>query len=57
MLAKGNLEVIVALPSEREIRFTSFFRRSRQILYATRFCQLRDRFGVLWSIIHERTMA
>ena len=24
--------------------------------YATRFSQLRDRFGVSWSIIHERTM-
>jgi len=25
--------------------------------FATRFSQLRDRFGVSWSIIHERTMA
>jgi PhnB protein len=25
--------------------------------YATRFSQLRDRFGVSWSIIHERPMA
>jgi PhnB protein len=22
--------------------------------FATRFSQLRDRFGVLWSILHER---
>lgn len=25
--------------------------------FATRFSQLRDRFGVSWSIIHERPMA
>jgi PhnB protein len=25
-----------------------------ETFYATRFSQLRDRFGVLWSIIHER---
>jgi PhnB protein len=25
--------------------------------FATRFSQLRDRFGVSWSIIHERTTA
>jgi PhnB protein len=25
--------------------------------FATRFSQLRDQFGVWWSIIHERTMA
>jgi PhnB protein len=28
-----------------------------ETFYATRFSQLRDRFGVSWSIIHERTMA
>ena len=33
MLAKGNLEVAVTLPSNTEIRFTCFFRRSRQILF------------------------
>jgi PhnB protein len=26
----------------------------QETFYATRFSQLRDRFGVLWSIIHER---
>ena len=26
----------------------------KETFYATRFSQLRDRFGVLWSIIHER---
>lgn len=33
MLAKGNLEVAVTLPSEKEIRFTCFFRRPRQVLF------------------------
>ena len=33
MLAKGNLEVTMTLPSDTEIRFTCFFRRSRQILF------------------------
>ena len=28
-----------------------------ETFFATRFSQLRDRFGVLWSIIHERPMA
>jgi PhnB protein len=28
-----------------------------ETFYATRFSQLRDRFGVSWSLIHERTMA
>jgi PhnB protein len=28
-----------------------------ETFYATRFSQLRDRFGVLWSLIHERPMA
>ena len=28
-----------------------------ETFYATRFGQLRDRFGVSWSIIHERAMA
>jgi PhnB protein len=26
----------------------------QELFFATRFSQLRDRFGVLWSIIHER---
>ena len=26
----------------------------QETFFATRFSQLRDRFGVLWSIIHER---
>lgn len=25
-----------------------------ETFYATRFAQLRDRFGILWTIIHER---
>ena len=33
MLANRNLDVTVTLPSETEIRFTCFFRRSRQILF------------------------
>ncbi len=28
-----------------------------ETFFATRFSQLRDRFDVSWSIIHERTMA
>ena len=28
-----------------------------ETFFATRFSQLRDRFGVLWSIIHERPLA
>jgi PhnB protein len=28
-----------------------------ETFFATRFSQLRDRFGVSWSIIHERAMA
>jgi PhnB protein len=28
-----------------------------ETFYATRFSQLRDRFGVSWSIIHERATA
>ena len=28
--------------------------KMEETFYATRFGQLRDRFGVLWSIIHER---
>ena len=28
-----------------------------ETFFATRFSQLRDRFGVSWSIIHERTVA
>jgi len=28
-----------------------------ETFYATRFSQLRDRFGVSWSIIHERPRA
>ena len=27
----------------------------QETFYASRFSQLRDRFGVLWSLIHERT--
>jgi len=26
----------------------------QELFFATRFSQLRDRFGVLWSVIHER---
>jgi uncharacterized protein YndB with AHSA1/START domain len=33
MLAKGNAEVTVTLPSETEIRFTRLFRRPRQVLF------------------------
>jgi uncharacterized protein YndB with AHSA1/START domain len=33
MLAKGNAEVTVTLPSETEIRFTRFFNRPRQLLF------------------------
>ena len=33
MLAKGNVEVTVTLPSETEIRFTCFFCRPRQVLF------------------------
>lgn len=33
MLANGNLEVTVTLPSDAEIRFTCFFRHSRQTLF------------------------
>lgn len=33
MLAKGNLDVAVTLPSETEIRFTCFFHRPRQVLF------------------------
>jgi uncharacterized protein YndB with AHSA1/START domain len=33
MLAKGNLNVTVTLPSDTEIRFTCLFGRSRQILF------------------------
>ncbi|HTB96416.1 MAG TPA: SRPBCC domain-containing protein [Terracidiphilus sp.] len=33
MLAKGNLEVTVTLPSETEIRFACFFRRTRKTLF------------------------
>jgi PhnB protein len=29
----------------------------QESFFATRFSQLRDRFGVSWSIIHERKMA
>jgi len=29
----------------------------RETFFATRFSQLRDRFGVSWSIIHERAGA
>jgi PhnB protein len=29
----------------------------QETFFATRFSQLRDRFGVSWSIIHERAMA
>jgi PhnB protein len=29
----------------------------QETFYATRFSQLRDRFGVSWSIIHERPRA
>lgn len=28
----------------------------QELFFATRFSQLRDRFGVLWSIIHEKPM-
>ena len=33
MLANGNLEVAVTLPSDTEIRFTCLFRRTRQLLF------------------------
>lgn len=33
MLGKGNLEVVVTLPSETEIRFTCLFQRKRQTLF------------------------
>jgi len=33
MLANGNLDVTVTLPSETEIRFTCLFRRSPQLLF------------------------
>jgi uncharacterized protein YndB with AHSA1/START domain len=33
MLARGNPEVTVTLPSDTEIRFTCLFRHSRQILF------------------------
>ena len=29
------------------------YMQMKETFYATRFSQLRDRFGVLWSIIHE----
>ena len=29
----------------------------QETFYATRFSQLRDRFGVAWSIVHERPRA
>jgi PhnB protein len=28
----------------------------QETFYATRFSQLRDRFGTLWTLIHERPM-
>jgi PhnB protein len=28
----------------------------QETFYASRFSQLRDQFGVLWSLIHERAM-
>jgi PhnB protein len=33
------------------------FMRMQETFFATRFGQLRDRFGVNWMIIHERPMA
>ncbi len=32
------------------------YMRLGETFFATRFSQIRDRFGVSWSIIHERTM-
>ncbi|MHB1675572.1 MAG: SRPBCC domain-containing protein [Acidobacteriaceae bacterium] len=47
MLAKGNLEVTVTLPSETEIRFTCFFHRLRQTLFEawTRVEHIRHWWG------------
>jgi PhnB protein len=32
------------------------FMRMQETFFATRFAQLRDRFGINWMIIHERPM-
>jgi PhnB protein len=29
----------------------------QETFFATRFAQLRDRFGINWMVIHERPMA
>ncbi len=33
------------------------FMQLQETFFATRFAQLRDRFGINWMIIHERPMA
>ena len=32
------------------------FMPMQETFFATRFCQLRDRYGINWMIIHERPM-
>ncbi|HKF50189.1 MAG TPA: VOC family protein [Terracidiphilus sp.] len=32
------------------------FMQMQETFFATRFAQLRDRFGVLWMILHEKAM-
>ena len=33
------------------------FMKMQETFFATRFGQLRDRFGINWMVIHERPMA
>jgi uncharacterized protein YndB with AHSA1/START domain len=58
MLAKGNLEVTVTLPSETEICFTCFFRRPRKVLFEawTRPEHIRHWWGCDDSVIQICTV-
>jgi PhnB protein len=33
------------------------FMKMQETFFATRFCQLRDRFGINWMVIHEKPMS
>jgi PhnB protein len=62
-MRSAYLSLSVASDSEAERIFSALsdggevFMPMQETFFATRFAQLRDRFGINWMIIHERPMA
>jgi PhnB protein len=62
-MGSAYLSLSVETDAEAEQVFSALadgdevFMPMRKTFCATRFAQLRDRFGINWMIIHERPMA